>query len=304
MNVQNFLKVSMVVILSSSFSGCVRFAVKNGQGMSEVSVPAKVISDDRVVGLFTEKASDYYMKHDGTQAIDYQKKLVNDSCHVELIQANKNALCSGSLYNRAKNGVLIFGSLFNCGKCPKDHLLTSSAFLISKDGICVTNYHVFKSLNPNEPTNYETAFVMNYQGDVFPVVEVLAGSKEDDLAVFKINTRGKHLQPLSLGKDQEPGAGIHVISHPDSRFYTYANGHVGRSYIRRGTTSQRQTITAEFARGSSGAPVLDNRGNVAGLVAGTVNIYYRPNGEHFQMTVKDIIPVSRLHKLLNGSEPN
>jgi len=298
MNFRISLNVFVVIVLKLSISGCVGYTEKKTKDAEILPNPIKVINDDRVIGLFTEKASDYYMKNGGTQVADYQKMLINDSCHVDILERNEKTLASSYLYNQSKNGIFIFGHMLNCGKCPDYHIMAASAFLVSKDGVCVTNYHVFKSLNLNEPLNYETAFVMNYHGDIFPVTEVIAGCKEDDLAVFKIDTRGKQLQPLPLGENQVPGAEIHVISHPDYRFYTYAKGNVGRSYVRKGTTSERQTITAEFARGSSGAPILDNRGNVVGIVAGTENIYYRPNGEIYQMTVKDIIPVGKLHQLI------
>ena len=35
-------------------------------------------------------------------------------------------------------------------------------------------------------------------------------------------------------------------------------------------------VTAEYARGSSGGPVMDDAGNVIGMVSSTNSIYYPP----------------------------
>ncbi len=148
------------------------------------------------------------------------------------------------------------------------------------------------------PNEYITAFVMDADQNIYPVTEVLAASKQDDLAVFKIDTKGRSLPALPLGDDLPTGEPVNVISHPDKRFYTYTQGHVNRSYIKAGTTKVRQNISAEFAKGSSGAAVMDKCGNVAGIVAGTQNIYYVPQWEAYQATIKEIIPVSRLKELI------
>lgn len=54
------------------------------------------------------------------------------------------------------------------------------------------------------------------------------------------------------------------------------------------------TITADFAKGSSGCPVLDECGAVVGIVNNTESIYYDDDGKKkqtdLQMVVKNATP--------------
>lgn len=256
------------------------------------------INDAQWLKLFEQKATEYMASHEVTAAETYKKQLGQKSCSVETVAPNKTAISGEAFYKTFRKGVLMMGKVHKCGHCPENHISTASAFVISKEGICATNYHVFKSYDPSKPSEYITFFVMDSEQNVYPVIEVLAASKHDDIAIFRIDKGEHELHPLAIGEQKAPGASIHLISHPDHRFYTFTNGQINRHYIKPGTTKIRQSISAEFAKGSSGAPIMDDGGNVVGMVAGTQNIYYDPDGKIYQATIKEIIPVSRIKALL------
>jgi len=217
------------------------------------------------------------------------------TCNIDL---NKTLTATPFNYDALKHSVLGVGEVFTCNKCPEHHLITASAFVISEDGICVTNYHVF-DMEADFKADILGIGIINYAGKVFKVKEILAASKENDVAIFRIDTKGKLMSALRIGQEQGAGEAINLISHPAHRFYTYTQGHIDRKYIKPGSTKIRQSISAEFAKGSSGAPIMDNCGNVVGVVAGTQNIYYDQEGKVYQSTIKEIIPVSRLKELIN-----
>ena len=86
------------------------------------------------------------------------------------------------------------------------------------------------------------------------------------------------------------------MSHPDERFFLFTTGAVGRHTVWRsaGGDEHFMSTTADFAKGSSGCPVLDERGAVVGIVNNTESIYYEDDGKKrqydLQMVVKNATP--------------
>jgi S1-C subfamily serine protease len=81
--------------------------------------------------------------------------------------------------------------------------------------------------------------------------------------------------------DEPVGNPVSVISHPGQRFYGMTAGIVSRYFAlaMHGTSVTRMAITADFAHGSSGAPVFNEFGNVVGMVTCTDSIYRSREGE-------------------------
>ncbi len=301
MNYCNKMKSTVSLFVLTLLAGSCQIDKPTDQKTSFPDAPVETeapVNDAKRLKDFEQQASAYYNEHGGVDAATYKQQLSNKSCEVAVWPASKQLFRGPAFYKQFRKGVLKMGKMFKCGHCPEDHISTASAFVISADGVCVTNYHVFKSYDPSKPNEYITFFVMDVEQNIYPVTEVLAASKHDDLAIFKIDTKGQQLSPLCMGEEQPVGEAIHLISHPEHRFYTYTQGHIDRKYIKPGTTKIRQSISAEFAKGSSGAPIMDDCGNVVGVVAGTQNIYYDQEGKIYQSTIKEIIPVSRLKELI------
>jgi hypothetical protein len=96
------------------------------------------------------------------------------------------------------------------------------------------------------------------------------------------------------------------MSHPDDRFYLLTTGTVARHTIWREAAGDQSfmAITADFAKGSSGCPVLDERGAVVGIVNNTESIYYDDDGKKkqfdLQMVVKNATPGWLVRKMVTA----
>ena len=203
------------------------------------------------------------------------------------------------IYMACAESVGVITSVYKCSKCTNwQSSGAATAWILTSEGVMVTNYHVF------EGKKVEGFGVRTLDGKVFPVVEIIAASKKDDVAIFRV--KGSGFKPLSLGADAQVGSDVHIIAHPDSKFYTYTQGKVSR-YFRANSKKRsgvvQMAVTAEFARGSSGGPVLNSAGNVVGMVCSTQSIYYPPKKKAdkkgpFQMVIRQCVPVKSIRSLI------
>lgn len=168
---------------------------------------------------------------------------------------------STSLYEKCAPAVVAIGTVYQCRKCDKWHQDGfSTGWIASPDGIVVTNAHLFEG-----ETN-DGLGVMTRDGRVFPVKEILAADRDSDIAILQIDTDGEKLPALSLAESASPGEDVSVISHPQGRLYCLTNGRISRFHRQKYEENSKPTdwmsITADFAGGSSGGPVLNAKGEV------------------------------------------
>ena len=195
--------------------------------------------------------------------------------------------------------VYMVGTVYKCGKCDKWHPGgIASAWALTADGVMVSNYHVF------EKATGAAMGVCDREGKTYPVLEILAADKAADIAIFRV--KADDLAPLALGSPAEIGSGVRVISHPDRRFFMQTSGEVSRYHQQPARKNQPATvwmnITADYAKGSSGGPVIDDAGKVVGMVSSTQSIYYESNSGQpkgaLQMVVKNCVPAAAIRALL------
>ncbi|NNE93686.1 MAG: trypsin-like peptidase domain-containing protein [Verrucomicrobiales bacterium] len=205
-------------------------------------------------------------------------------------------LPESELYRRARKATLIFGRVYQCDRCDRWHGSNAGAVLIHPSGIAVTNYHVMDHKDSG-------AFAgMDSDGNVYPVAEILAASKRDDLAIVRLvkSENGADFPYMPLSTGDPIGTDVLVISHPDGRYYTLSEGIIARYFIDPKARTNRVQITADYAKGSSGSGVFNERGELTGVVAATSSIYYdQQKGvqKNLQMVVKSCIPVQSVRAL-------
>jgi len=205
------------------------------------------------------------------------------------------------LADRASEGVVVIAGLYLCGNCDNFHANCASGFVVSEDGIAVTNYHVVES------SNNTTLVARTHDGRVVPVLEVLAANEQDDVAILRLGG-DEPFTALPIARDAEVGERVHAVTHPNGRFYTYTAGELSRFFMeprRRGPGVRRMQITADYAKGSSGGPILNDRGQVVGMVTTTSSVYYNENNgvqENLQMVFHNCVPYESILDLFAGED--
>jgi S1-C subfamily serine protease len=245
--------------------------------------------DDREVSLFLEAEGRKLFVNGRCGKLAFDRH----SCALTLAEPHDEHLTWPAIAARAEAATVVLGEFYREAKSKKDEFSTAAGgFVISGSGICVTSLHVVNGKGAR-------GFVaLTRDGHVLPVREVLAADALEDLAILQLDLpEGLQLPSLALAPDPAPvGAAVGVMSHPDERFYLFTMGSVGRHTVwrERGGEEHFMSITADFAKGSSGCPVLDERGAVVGVVNNTESIYYDDDGRKrqtdLQMVVKNVTP--------------
>ncbi len=246
--------------------------------------------DDREIELYIESEARKLWAAGLIKALHFDHK----TCAMQLALPAPDKLSGPVLAARAEVATLIIGEFSKETKKRKGPAfnVAGGAFVIGSSGICLTSLHVAKDKD-------SLGFcAMTRDGRVFPIREILAYEPVNDLAIFQLALpEGVVLPTLSLAREAAPiGTPVFVMSHPDDRFFLLSTGLVARHTLWRTESGEEafMTITADFAKGSSGCPVLDESGAVIGIVNNTESIYYDDDGKKkqtdLQMVVKNATP--------------
>jgi len=196
-----------------------------------------------------------------------------------------------SMNQRARENVVVVGSVGKCGACDDWHLNgVGTGWIISADGVVATSYHVLED-------DDEALFgIMTSDGKVWPVREVLAADRDGDAVLVRGDFPEGARRGLDLAATVEDGVPVRVLSHPDGRFYSWSEGIVARRHRAPAEDGMEKrvwlTITAAYGAGSSGAPVLDANGDVVGMVSSTA-VLLADSGEEREPAVEDVQMIFR-----------
>ena len=278
-----------VVIAGLMLGGCA--STPDEEAPAPIQPEPAVINDRQIVGQMTAKVTE--MMDSGSVVemktlIDKLKK--EPKAKLQLSDAGVASV------DAAQKAVVVVGGIYKWDRCPDWHVAPASGFLIAEN-LVVTNYHVVD--NPER----SGLAVRLFDGRMFMVDDVVASSRRYDLAVLRLPKTG--IKPIALGLSAPVGAKVDLISHPNRKFYTLSEGRVARYFViqRNRRPVSAMAITADFGKGSSGAPVLNEDGQVVGIAASTESLYYTENEgiqKNLQMVFKNCVPVSQLRELIEG----
>lgn len=207
-------------------------------------------------------------------------------------------------YESLSRSVYVMNTVYKCGKCNDWHQgSTATAWCLGEDGLMVTNAHVFIKAKGG------AMGISDLDGNCFPVTELLGMDTASDIAVFRVKATG--LKPLRLGQAAEVGAPVTAISNPRQNCFLRTSGSVARYAL--GVIAPKQArvpwmnVTADYAVGSSGGPVFNDRGEVVAMISNTQSIYTESSKHQkdqskgdFQMTIKCCVPVDSIRALFRS----
>ncbi len=220
--------------------------------------------------------------------------------------ATSGKLTAEAIYARTRESVVIVGGISPCAGRPHWHGTFATGFVARKDGVILTNAHVIDAFAETTAIG-----IMTNDGRVFPVTAVLAADLENDVAAIKVDA--DNLAPLPIAANVPVGATIYCLSHPlldcegnENAFWTFTAGIVsGKLRLRLDSPEpiDALAITADYAQGSSGGPILNEQGAVVGMVCHTMSLCADGDPGSMQMTWKMTRPSSSILALLQGKPP-
>ena len=130
-----------------------------------------------------------------------------------------------------------------------------SGFFVGQNQIA-TNFHVI------EGAEKVTAKQIGKPAK-YAIEGVSATDKKNDLAIVKVTVLG--VEPLPLGNSDmlEIGETVYVAGNPKGQEGTFSHGII--SSLRKEHTQKQIQMTAPISPGSSGGPVLNQKGEVIGV---------------------------------------
>lgn len=217
------------------------------------------------------------------------------------------------LHDLVRRSLRAVGHYYHCADCGRWHFDASSGFCLDGAGHVVTCAHV---LPAGEGMGEAFLVSADLDGNVWPVERLVGQEVWADVAVLATAERGGPGLPLAV--TSRVGARVYCLSNPDGQYGYFAEGMVARRYFareplapgedggeRRGPQRPRLDVTCEFAKGSSGAPIVDATGAVIGVAQATLTVVYDEDAEvvDTQLVVRSATPVESLRELLAGAVP-
>jgi serine protease Do len=294
-------------------SSCVGASLAAALIFCGVPAAAKpVVIDDQKIAQALYQALKKAADEGGATTADQLALAANQSNYLKPNVPLPEALQTprGNGYNELSRSVYLVMSVFKCGKCKDWHQgSVATAWCLGEDGLMVTNAHVFRNAKGG------AMGVGDREGNCHTVTELLGIDVGADIAIFRVKASG--LPRLALGPAAEVGMPVTAITNPSGNFYFHSSGTVARYFQRREKLkdSSKMTtwmsVTADYAKGSSGGPVFNAAGEVVGMVSTTSSIYTgtgtgtadkAPTG-NLQMVVKSCVPVDSIHDLFAPEKP-
>ena len=174
--------------------------------------------------------------------------------HLDFLKQNK-ALSEEELVRQSKPAVVNIQTTKTGGGVNSQ----GTGFNLAPQGMIVTNRHVVEGASAVEVTFSDGNRLFSQD------IELIEGY---DLAVVNLNGKGLPFLPVVTDQMAEIGQTVTIIGNPRGFQRVSSRGEV-KEYYKTETGMLVFTIAAIIAPGSSGSPVLDEKGHLVGIIYAT-----------------------------------
>lgn len=159
--------------------------------------------------------------------------------------------------------------------------IQGSGFFVSKDGIAISNYHVFEDMDIN------LSVIKTYDDKEYKIEKVLEKNQDNDYVIFKVKKTytSEVFNYLTIAETlPKVGEQVFAIGNPEGLDQTLSTGIVS------GYRMEKQYIqtTTPITHGSSGGPLCNSKGEVIGITT----MGQQEGSLFFSVSIKEI-PLSK-----------
>ena len=112
------------------------------QGEPVESAPFVSIDDRAMKAHIAKQGGNLTDQGQATAMAALIKQLGIETCQIDLAEPTMEFDDTSELYEHARKSVLLISAIYKCDRCDNWHATGATGFVISTDGVVVTNYHV------------------------------------------------------------------------------------------------------------------------------------------------------------------
>jgi serine protease Do len=275
-----------------------------------------IVDDDAFSDGVVQASERLLLEHKLVPLDSLRKQVHSKGVSIKLPPLSREKLEPVDLCDRLRQSTLAVGTFYKCPDCGGWHFNSSAGFVVGENGIVCTCCHVIMEDDDEVREAYLVA--ADAGGHVFSVQSVVAADTDADTCLIRIGATG--LKPLPLRPGVRAGEPVYCLSHPGGYFFMFTQGMVARVNQRMNADTDEHdrpndslsrpvlllNITAEFAPGSSGAPIVDPYGNVVGQVASIADAG-EPSSDRENQSASPSVPIrfcTATEEIMRLTDPN
>lgn len=191
--------------------------------------------------------------HVRTETPKKDNKHVRNKKKTESVKKSDTPLSGSEIFKRYENAVfMVFTS-------DGTNNYQGSGFFIGKDGLAVSNYHVFEGTTIGK----ENIKLANNNEALYKLKDIVYKSKEQDFIIFHIDYNNSIYVPIAESKPKI-GEKVYAIGSPRGLENTFSSGEISQW-----RAENLMQISALIDHGSSGGALINEYGEVVGITSGS-----------------------------------